>query len=75
VENIISVRAMDRNCNIERKPAQIDFAFHRRGKRVVLVSVAGFGGIVFRTLHRRLLLSYAEGNRVAKGRMSWNRES
>lgn len=62
------VRAMDRNCNIDPKPAQFEFALvlpWYKETRLVLISAVGgcaalfFAGLAFNR-HRRLLHSYAE---------------
>jgi signal transduction histidine kinase len=67
-KHYFQVRAMDRNCNVEPKPAQLEFAviapWYKEG-RLVLISFAGvavalfFAGLAFNR-HRQLLLSYAE---------------
>ena len=62
------VRAMDRNCNIDPKPARLEFNVvlpWYRETRLVLISFAGlacalfFAGLSYNR-HRRLLRSYAE---------------
>ncbi|HEX4264323.1 MAG TPA: ATP-binding protein [Verrucomicrobiae bacterium] len=64
----LEVRAMDRNGNIEEKPARMAFAIALpwyRETRLVLISLAGmmaalfFAGLAFNR-HRKLLRSYAE---------------
>jgi signal transduction histidine kinase len=62
------VRAMDRNCNIDPKPARLEFSVvlpWYRETRLVLISFAGLGCALFfaglsYNRHRRLLRSYAE---------------
>jgi signal transduction histidine kinase len=62
------VRAMDRNCNIDPKPARLEFSVvlpWYRETRLVLIAFAGLGcALFFAALsynrHRRLLRSYAE---------------
>ncbi len=62
------VRAMDRNCNIDQKPARLEFSVvlpWYRETRLVLIAFAGLGGALFfaglsYNRHRRLLRSYAE---------------
>jgi signal transduction histidine kinase len=62
------VRAMDRNCNIDPKPARLEFNVvlpWYRETRLVLISFAGLGCALFfaglsYNRHRRLLRSYAE---------------
>jgi signal transduction histidine kinase/ligand-binding sensor domain-containing protein len=70
-KHYFQVRAMDRNCNIDPKPAQLEFAIIApwyKEKRLVLISLAGLGvaiffaGLAFNR-HRQLLLSYAEVER------------
>ena len=67
-KHYFQVRAMDRNCNIDPKPARIEFTVALpwyRERRLVLISVAGgalalfFAGLAINR-HRRLLHSYAE---------------
>jgi signal transduction histidine kinase len=62
------VRAMDRNCNIDPKPARLEFSVvlpWYRETRLVLIAFAGlacalfFAGLSYNR-HRRLLRSYAE---------------
>ena len=62
------VRAMDRSCNIDPKPARLEFSVvlpWYRETRLVLISFAGlavalfFAGLSYNR-HRRLLRSYAE---------------
>jgi signal transduction histidine kinase len=62
------VRAMDRNCNIDQKPARLEFSVvlpWYRETRLVLIAFAGlacalfFAGLSYNR-HRRLLRSYAE---------------
>jgi signal transduction histidine kinase len=62
------VRAMDRNCNIDPKPARLEFSVvlpWYRETRLVLISFAGLGCALFfaglsYNRHRRLQRSYAE---------------
>jgi signal transduction histidine kinase/ligand-binding sensor domain-containing protein len=62
------VRAMDRNCNIDPKPARLEFSVvlpWYRETRLVLIAFAGLGCALFfaglsYNRHRRLLRSYAE---------------
>jgi signal transduction histidine kinase/ligand-binding sensor domain-containing protein len=62
------VRAMDRNCNIDPKPARLEFSVvlpWYRETRLVLISFGGLGCALFfaglsYNRHRRLLHSYAE---------------
>ena len=65
------VRAMDRNCNVDPKPARLEFAVvvpWYKETRLVLILCAGlavalfFAGLAFNR-HRRLLRSYAEVER------------
>jgi len=67
-KHYFQVRAMDRNCNVDPKPPQIEFSVilpWYKEKRLVLISVAGIGvalffaGLAFNR-HRQLLRSYAE---------------
>ena len=62
------VRAMDRNCNIDPKPARLEFSVvlpWYRETRLVLISFAGLGCALFfaglsYNRHRRLQRSYAD---------------
>jgi len=62
------VRAMDRNCNIDPKPARLEFSVvlpWYRETRLLLISFAGLGCALFfaglsYNRHRRLLRSYTE---------------
>jgi signal transduction histidine kinase len=67
-KHYFQVRAMDRNCNVDPKPPQYEFAVvlpWYREKRLVLISTAGaiavvfFAGLAFNR-HLRLLRGYAE---------------
>ena len=67
-KHTFQVRAMDRNCNVRSKPAQLDFVVvlpWYKETRLVLISMAGvalalfFAGVAFNR-HRRLVRSYAE---------------
>ena len=67
-KHYFEVRAMDRNCNIDPKPAQLDFVIALswyKEKRLVFISAAGlaavlfFAGLAFNR-HLQLRLSYAE---------------
>ena len=67
-KHIFQVRAMDRNCNVDPKPARLEFAVvlpWYKETRLVLISLAGmaavlfFAGLAFNR-HRQLLRSYAE---------------
>ena len=67
-KHYFEVRAMDRNCNVEPKAAQLEFVIALpwyREKRLVLISAAGlaavlfFAGLAFNR-HHQLRLSYAE---------------
>ncbi len=70
-QHYFQVRAMDRNCNIELKPAQLDFLVTvpwYRETRLVLISLAGLGGAFFFAIvafnrHWQLVRSYAEVER------------
>jgi len=74
-KHYFQVRAMDRNCNVDPKPASLEFVvlvpWYREG-RLVFISAAGaalaffFAALAFNR-HRRLLRSYAEvENKVAE---------
>jgi signal transduction histidine kinase len=67
-KHYFQVRAMDRNCNVDATPAQLEFSIvlpWYKEARLVLISSAGlaaalfFAGLAFNR-HRRLLRSYAE---------------
>jgi signal transduction histidine kinase len=67
-KHYFQVRAMDRNCNVDPKPARLEFAVvlpWYKEARLMLVSVTGVGvALFFASLafnrHRRLVRSYAE---------------
>jgi len=67
-KHYFQVRAMDRNGNIERKPAQLEFTVvlpWYQETRLVLISSAGLAAAMFFAAlafnrHRRLVRSYAE---------------
>ncbi|HSU54259.1 MAG TPA: ATP-binding protein [Candidatus Dormibacteraeota bacterium] len=70
-KHYFQVRAMDRNGNVDPKPALLEFAIALpwyKERRLVMISFAGaatalfFGGLAFNR-HRRLLRSYAEVER------------
>ena len=70
-KHYFQVRAMDRNCNIDPKPAQLEFSVVLpwfRETRLVLILGAGlslalfFAGLAFNR-HRQLVRSYAEVER------------
>jgi signal transduction histidine kinase len=67
-KHVFQVRAMDRNCNVDPKPAALEFAVvlpWYREARLVLISTIGFvvalffAGLAFNR-HRQLRRSYAE---------------
>jgi signal transduction histidine kinase/ligand-binding sensor domain-containing protein len=67
-KHYFEVRAMDRNCNVEPKAAQLEFVIALpwyREKRLVMISAAGlvavlfFAGLAFNR-HHQLRLSYME---------------
>lgn len=70
-KHAFQVRGMDRNCNVEPRPARLEFAFTLpwyRETRLILIASAGLGtalffaGLAFNR-HRRLVRSYAEVER------------
>jgi len=70
-KHYFQVRAMDRSCNIDPKPPQLEFAIIApwyKELRLVVISLAGLGvaiffaGLAFNR-HRQLKLSYAEVER------------
>ncbi len=75
-KHYFQARAMDRNCNLETKPARIEFAITLpwyKESRLVMISMAGavavlfFAGVAFNR-HRRLVRSYAEVERKVEDR-------
>jgi len=67
-KHYFQARAMDRNCNVDPKPAQCEFSIivpWYKERRLVLISIGAlavavfFGGVAVNR-HRRLLRSYAE---------------
>jgi signal transduction histidine kinase/ligand-binding sensor domain-containing protein len=66
-KHYFQVRAMDRNCNLEPKPANVEFAVvlpWYKETRLLLISVSGLAGALFFAglafnRHRQLLKSYA----------------
>jgi len=67
-KHYFQVRAMDRNCNQDPKPAQLEFAIllpWYKDTRLVLIAMLGaaaalISGIIAVNRHRRLVRSYAE---------------
>jgi signal transduction histidine kinase len=67
-KHTFSVRSMDRNWNVDPKPARLEFAVALpwfRETRLLLISAAGLGGALFFAAvafnrHRQLMRSYAE---------------
>ena len=70
-KHYFQVRAMDRTCNIDPKPQQLEFAIIApwyKELRLVVISLAGMGIAIFFAAvafnrHRQLVLSYAEVER------------
>jgi signal transduction histidine kinase len=67
-KHYFEVRAMDRNCNVEPKAAQLEFVIALpwyREKRLVMISAAGLAAVIFFAglafnRHHQLRLSYAQ---------------